>query len=187
MAIETPKYKILKHDGKFELRKYSGFITASVEVKGDGYNSAGNQAFNYLADYIFGNNTARGSIAMTAPVSTQKAESQKIPMTVPVNTAKARGNKYVVSFTMPSSYTMKTLPKPNNARVSIKESSSHKVAVVKFSGYTGDEKVSQKIQELKDWCDKNGIKTVGEPVLSRFDAPWKPGFIRHNEVSLEIK
>lgn len=187
MAIETPKYEALKRDGAFEVRQYSGYITASVEVAADDYNSAGNQAFNYLADYIFGNNTTRGSISMTAPVNTQKVQSEKIAMTVPMDTAKVRGNKYLVSFTMPSSYTIQTLPKPNNAKVSISEKDSHKTVVMKFSGYTRDAKVLEKIQELEEWCVKNKLRIVGEPVLSRFDAPWKPGFIRHNEVSFKIK
>ena len=94
MAIETPKYAVIKHQGKFEVRHYTGFITANVEVESDGYNNAGSQAFRYLADYIFGNNTAHGSIAMTAPVNTQRVESLKIPMTAPVNTVRSKANKY---------------------------------------------------------------------------------------------
>jgi effector-binding domain-containing protein len=187
MAIESPKYTVIKHQGKFELRQYSGFITANVEVESDGYNNAGSQAFRYLADYIFGNNTAQGSIAMTAPVNTQMVESVKIPMTLPVNTVRSKANKYKVSFTMPASFTMKTLPKPNSAKISITEIDSHKIAVLKFAGYTGDEKVIEKIKELREWCDKNNLKTIGQPILSRFDAPWKPGFIRHNEVGFKIK
>jgi hypothetical protein len=187
MAIETPKYEVLKHDGAFEIRKYSGYLTANVEIEADDYNNAGNQAFNYLADYIFGNNTVRGNIAMTAPVATEKLESAKIAMTVPVIATEVSKDSYQVSFTMPSAYTLKTLPKPNNAKVRIKEIGPFKAAVIKFSGYTGAEKVESKIAELQNWCAKNKLKCIGQPSLARFDAPWKPGFIRHNEVGFKIK
>lgn len=68
MATEKPKYEILEKDGHIELRKYDGYITASIEVKADSYSSAGNKAFRSLADFIFGNNTKNTQIAMTAPV-----------------------------------------------------------------------------------------------------------------------
>jgi hypothetical protein len=28
---------------------------------------------------------------------------------------------------------------------------------------------------------------VGQPFLMRYDTPWMPGFLRHNEVGIEIK
>jgi effector-binding domain-containing protein len=169
MAIETPNYKVIKKSGQIELREYQAYLTASVFVDSDSYGSAGNYAFGALADYIFGNNTKSG----------------KIPMTAPVDTTKLKGH-YKVSFTMPTSYTLKTLPKPNNDDVIIEQVPVRKMATIIFSGYTNDEKVNKRLSELKNWLSENKIKTSGEPILSRFDSPWKPGFIRHNELSLKI-
>lgn len=188
MAIESPKYKLLKHEGKFELRQYEGYITANVEVEADGYNSAGNAAFGTLADYIFGNNTSRGNIDMTAPVSAQKVSgSEKIAMTAPVDATKLKGGKYLVSFTMPSSYNMRNLPRPNNSAVQIRETKGATFAAIKFSGYSGDDKVLKLAAMLRDWCKAKGIQTSGQPVLSRFDSPFKPGFLRHNEILFRAK
>ena len=187
MAIESPKYKVIKKDGRFELREYERFITASVVVSSDSFNSAGNQGFGALADFIFGNNTTSGSIAMTAPVSTQKMESEKIAMTVPVDTKSLGPDRYSVSFTMPASYSLTSLPKPNNTDVKIKQFGSHKTAALKFAGYTQEDKILKKITELKKWCRQNKLKTIGGAVVSRFDAPWKPGFLRHNEVSFNVE
>lgn len=33
---------------------------------------------------------------------------------------------------------------------------------------------------------RSGLTTVGEPVWARYDPPWKPWFLRRNEVLLEI-
>ena len=186
MAIESPQYDLIKHQDKFELRHYKSFITANVEVSADGYNDAGNAAFNTLADYIFGNNTVRSNIDMTAPVSTQKISSEKIPMTVPVDATKLKNGKFRVSFTMPSAYSMRNLPKPNNSAVEIKETKGAKFVAIKFSGYTGDDKVEKMSQLLRQWCSTNKIKITGEPILSRFDSPIKPGFLRHNELLYRV-
>ena len=183
MAIETPKYKVLKKEGKLEIREYQPYLIASVYVSADSYSSAGNYAFGALADYIFGNNTKSGKIPMTAPVDTQISE--QIPMTAPVDTTKEKEG-YKVSFTMPSSYTMKNLPKPNNENIDIEQIPKHKTAVLVFSGYTSESNIEAKISELKEWAKHNKIKFSGSPIISRYDSPWKPGFIRRNEVSFKI-
>ena len=69
MAVETPEYEVLRHDGHFELRRYGGYLTANVHVLASGYGQAASAGFNPLADYIFGNNHASDRISMTAPVS----------------------------------------------------------------------------------------------------------------------
>lgn len=59
MAIETPHYKLLKRSSPFELREYSGYVTASVIIKAENYSTATNIGFRMVADYIFGNNKKR--------------------------------------------------------------------------------------------------------------------------------
>ena len=82
MAIETPKYSVLRKNKNIEIRQYSEYIQAEVEVNSSNYRSAIEKGFEILAGYIFGNNVSRKKIDMTAPVKT--TQSEKIPMTSPV-------------------------------------------------------------------------------------------------------
>lgn len=186
MAIETPRYETIKKDGKFSIRKYSATIRASVTISANDINQASSAAFGLLAGYIFGDNKAKGKIAMTAPVAAEQV-SEQIAMTAPVDTTNTSGSSYKVSFTMPSRYSMETLPKPNNESVKIEKRPSHTMAVLSFAGYTTSDTISDKTEQLRDWAKANGIDTLGQPVVSRYDAPWKPGFLRHNEVSFRAK
>src|SRR5512137_108656 len=93
MAVETPEYEVLRHEGPFELRRYAGYLTANVRVTAGDYGRAMNAGFNPLADYIFGNNHASDRISMTAPVTAGRACCQKIAMTAPV-TAKQAEDEY---------------------------------------------------------------------------------------------
>ena len=68
---------------------------------------------------------------MTAPVTQQGSE--KIAMTAPV-TQQGDGNTWRVRFIMPSSYTMETLPKPNNPTVELKEVPAKRYVVIRFAG-----------------------------------------------------
>ena len=49
-----------------------------------------------------------------------------------------------VQFAMPSKYTMETSPKPNNPEVEIVEVRAQNDDIIKFSGFTGSDKVDKR-------------------------------------------
>jgi hypothetical protein len=185
VSVESPAYEVIRRDGPFELRRYEGYLRAVVHVAASSYGQAANAGFNPLADYIFGNNRAADRIAMTAPVSASRASGEKIAMTAPVTATRA-DDEYVVSFTMPSGYSMENLPLPNNPRVILESVGAHVVAAVKFSGYMSDKSGAKAQEQLEDWMRGQGLTAAGEPVSAQYDAPWKPGFARHNEIMIPV-
>ena len=101
-----------------------------------------------LADFIFGNNTARASIAMTAPVAQQPAGGEAVAMTAPVSQSRDASGQWRVRFFMPAKYTRETLPKPNNAAVQIVDVPAETTAVLRFSNSRSAEAVIAKTAEL---------------------------------------
>ncbi len=178
---EEPQYEVAaKHDG-FEVRNYAPRIVAEVQVEGDP-KAATSAGFRLLADFIFGNNTAKAEVAMTAPVD----RSEAIAMTAPVDRSKTE-DAWTIAFTMPSKYTLKTLPAPNNDRVKIREVPSTRFAVMRFSGNPSEQSVQKRMETLKTMVDDAGYDTLGKPpVYARYDPPWTIGFLRRNEVLLEL-
>lgn len=195
MATEEPNYTVLSQMDDFELRRYDKQLVAQTLVSGD-QDSASREGFKVLADYIFGNNTAptggSSKISMTAPVTMQPnnkksdSESQKIAMTAPVSTQQDDG-KWRVQFTMPSKYTMQTLPKPNNPNITITEVPAQTYGVIKFSGLAGSKKVATKTEELQSWMQTQNLTITGEPELARYNPPWTLPFLRRNEVMIAYK
>jgi hypothetical protein len=150
MAIEMPKYEILKKERKFEIRQYMGYITAEVEIEGD-YDSALQKGFRILAGYIFGSNKTKTHIKMTAPVTEEVIEGEKIPMTAPVTLATVvEGKKYRISFSMPSKYKLNDLPEPVSQEISFREVVPHKAVAMEFSGYLNQRQANKRAAELKD-------------------------------------
>jgi hypothetical protein len=186
MAVETPAYEVLTHDGSFELRRYTDYLTANVRVTAGGYGRAMGAGFNTLADYIFGNNHVATRIAMTAPVTAGRACCQRIAMTAPV-TAQQSEDEYVVSFTMPAGYSMDDLPRPNDATVSIESVGAHLAAVARFGGGFSGGRATQVQERLEKWIGDQGLQAVGEPIVAQYDPPWKPGFARRNEVMIVVE
>lgn len=185
MAVETPAYEVLIKDGPYEVRRYDAYLVAAVHVNATGFGSAANAGFNPLADYIFGNNHESGRIAMTVPVSAARS-GRKIAMTAPVTSART-GDDYVVSFTMPSSCTMDTLPEPNNPAVELARFEPRTVAAVRFSGFFSDLKAAEEQSALEAWMARRGLVAAGEPVAAQYDAPWKVWFARRNEIIIPIE
>jgi hypothetical protein len=186
VAIETPKYDILQKDGKFEIRKYQGYINASVEIESD-FSNALSKGFGILADYIFGNNRAKTSIQMTAPVTEQKVRSKKIEMTAPVTSGTLReGQRYLISFMMPSKYDIQDLPEPVNKTITIHKIEPHKAAAVKFSGYLNEKNAAKKTQELEAWIKKTHLDFKPGFTIAQYNPPWIPGPFRRNEIIAEM-
>ena len=195
MATEEPNYTVLSQMDDFELRRYDKQLVAQTLVSGD-QDSASREGFKVLADYIFGNNTAptggSSKISMTAPVTMQPnnkksdSESQKIAMTAPVSIQQNDG-KWRIQFTMPSKYTMQTLPKPNNPNITITEVPAQTYGVIKFSGLAGSKKVATKTEELQSWMQTQNLTITGEPELARYNPPWTLPFLRRNEVMIAYK
>jgi hypothetical protein len=193
MATEGPRYSVEKKDGRFELRKYDGYIVAQVEMESD-FSGALNAGFEALAGYIFGSNRGRRTVPMTAPVSSEKipmtapVTSEKIPMTAPVMGEKEGAGRYRISFVMPGGYSLDTLPLPVDSRITFRKVGGHRAAAVTFSGWLNDErKAQQKAAELQAWLSSEGLKAASGYVVAQYNSPWTPGPLRRNEIIVEVE
>ncbi|AMV71133.1 heme-binding protein [Desulfuromonas carbonis] len=182
MAIEEAPYTVVKADSPFELRDYAPHIVAETPVAGD-LESAGSNAFQNLFRYISGANKAQEKIAMTAPVSQSKGE--KIAMTAPVGQQKA-GDRWLVSFMMPASYGMATLPIPDDPTVTLREVPARRIAAVRYSGFWSEDNYTENLTKLEAWIQQQGLEAVGEPIWARYNAPFVPWFMRRNEVLIPV-
>lgn len=184
LAVEEPSFKLVAREGDFEIRDYPQLVVAEVRVSGD-QNAAANRGFRKLAGYIFGGNTRRQSIAMTAPVA-QSPASEKIAMTAPVAQTR-QGSTWVVRFTMPQAYTLETLPKPNDPDVTLHAVPPTRFAILRFSGIANPGAVAEKSAELIRRSAAHRLHAIGPVTLAQYDPPWTLWFLRRNEVMLPVE
>ncbi len=183
MATEEPPFTVKSAQGEFEVREYPALVAAEVTVTGD-RKDASSKGFRLLAGYIFGGNTRKQSIAMTAPV-TQAATSEKIAMTAPVLQTGSNGN-WVIRFIMPHGSTLETLPRPNNPNVNLVAIPAACMAVVKFSGLARQDDVDVKTAALSRFVKAQHLQPIGAPSLAQYDPPWTLWFMRRNEVMVAV-
>ena len=183
MAIEEAEYTVVLKEERFEVREYEPHIVAETIVDGD-FEDAGDEAFGRLFKYISGNNKSRQKIEMTAPVG-QAGASQKIDMTSPVVQMQVDG-RWAVSFMMPASFTLDTLPEPKDRNVILRQVPARNMAAVIYSGFWSEKGYLRNKGKLEAWIDEKGFRTVGEPVWARYNPPFMPWFLRRNEILVPI-
>ena len=170
--VQEIEFTIIKKAGDIELRKYPEIIMAVARgVGGD------DSAFGHLFNYITGGNASATPIKMTAPVITP----EKIDMTVPVIT-----QQDYMAFVMPPKFNRNNIPRPTDPKVTIEIQEPRKVAVIRFSGRTTKKNLDEHMVALEKALKAQGWKSKGVPFLMRYNSPFVPGFLRHNEIGIEI-
>lgn len=183
MAIEEAPYTVVKASGIFEVRDYDPHILAETLIDGT-LEDAGNKAFRRLFNYISGANHSRSSIAMTAPVS-QESKGEKIAMTAPVGQQRSSGT-WAVSFMMPASYTLATLPVPDDNSITVRQVPARRMAAVRYSGTWSEKNYLDYKERLENWIRENGFQISGEAVWARYNPPFSLWFLRRNEILIPV-
>ena len=106
-------------------------------------------------------------------------------MTAPV-TQTQNADKWVVRFTMPSAYSLETLPEPDNPKVHLRVLAPTRVAVLQFSGLARKADLDAKTVELERLAGTHSLRVIGPASLAQYDPPWTPWFMRRNEVMIPV-
>jgi hypothetical protein len=164
---ERQKFDLVKKipRTKVEIRRYHPCVIADVIVEAP-YSQAASLGFRPLVTYI-----SQNKIAMTAPVLQESTDSRS----------------WIISFVMPAEMTLRDLPNPQNSKVRLRTLSEQLSAVLAFTGLAPSSKIQEKELELRAALAKESLTPIGALRIARFDPPWKPGFLRYNEVILDLK
>lgn len=181
--VEQAGYSVVEKIGAIEIRDYNPRIVAETEVAGP-RKEAIQQGFRVIADYIFGNNVSSAKIAMTAPVMQQSGEN--ISMTAPVTQTGEGAGPWKINFVMPSSYTLKNLPRPANSAVVLKQIPSKRYAVIRFSGMPTQEELSSQRSQLEYLISQKNLRSLSPPIYAFFNPPWTLPILRRNEIMIEV-
>ena len=164
-GYESAPYKVVRADGKFEVRDYPALKVVETRMA-KGTNGA-DGSFNRLFQFITGKNQAKQKISMTTPVFMSDTDSNA-----------------TMAFVMPSKLREGEVPRPTDASVSLREVTSGRFAVLRFSGGRNTKNQSNQLERLKTWMKAQGLSSNALPVYGYFDPPWTPAFLRRNEVML---
>ncbi|WP_040385322.1 heme-binding protein, partial [Citricoccus sp. CH26A] len=119
-----------------------------------------------------------GSIAMTAPVLQEDADAY------PDGTGRER---YRVAFVLPEGFTLENAPRPTDSRVRLRRVPSTVAAAIRFRGRWSEANYRKHLEKLRTTLCSENLSSVGPPRFARFDPPFKPWFLRRNEIVLVLQ
>ncbi|NUU31317.1 heme-binding protein [Arthrobacter sp. C9C5] len=201
---EQQPFELVRSYPHFELRRYPAHVVAEIRVNAS-FDRAGNAAFRHLFNYISGSNSASQKLAMTAPViqgtgspgtggqaSRGNGPSQKLAMTAPVLQSGPLPGKdapadFVVAFVLPAGMSAETAPVPTDPQVRIRAVPGSLAAALRFSGSGSETAFARRNDGLQSALTLAGLTAVGPPRFARFDPPFKPWFLRRNEVVQDVQ
>jgi len=171
---EEPDYDVVRKDGDIEIRDYDAVVVAET-VKTGYHEKARRRGFETLYDYIAANNRSGKKIAMTVPVLQQLSESA------------GRTKGWAIRFVMPKKYTKASLPTPNASDVTLHDVPARRLVSVRFNGAFSASLASKKLMSLYNYVADENLKQKGDPIYAFYNAPWTPGFMRRNEILIEVE
>lgn len=187
-SVEQPAYSVKETRAGYEVRMYPAYIVAKTTV-GGGFEEGTNQGFRIIADYIFGNNTSKRSIAMTSPVleSQSGSSAQKIAMTTPVLDTESSSGTRTIAFILPSAYTLDNLPTPNNPAVILEVVPARTVAALSFTWYPTASRFEAKKSLLRSYLERDGIIATSQALTARYNPPLSMPLMLRNEILIPIE
>lgn len=183
MATAASRYAIESKTDEYDIRRMDPMLVAETTIQAD-FDDAGRQGFQLLAEYISGANHARPG----APVAARKGAlpfSEKMAMGIPVIQIQTQRG-FLIQFTLPSYYTMASLPMPTDHRVHLREILARRMAVCTYTGSWSQASYQKHRIKLLAALKRDAVAVTGEPVLARFNSPLQLWFMRRNEIWIEV-
>lgn len=167
-GYESAPYRVVRSDGKFQLRDYPALMVVETTMTRSGNDTDG--SFNRLFGFITGRNEAKQKIAMTTPVFMSESDSNR-----------------TMAFVLPAKLKSDQVPRPSDGSVTVRELAAGRVAVLRYSGKRNPRQEEEALGRLKTWMAAEGLSVLSSPMYGYFDPPWTPAFLRRNEVMLRTE
>jgi SOUL heme-binding protein len=164
-GYESAPYKVVRTDGKFEVRDYPPLTVVETPMAATGSDGS----FMRLFRFITGSNAAKQKISMTTPVFMS-----------------GDGPTTTMAFVMPAKMKSSDIPQPTDGTLAVKELPAGRFAVMRYSGGRTRENEAAALAGLKQWTATEHLQVLPAAVYGYFDPPWMPGFLRRNEVMLRV-
>ena len=183
---EEALFSTLSVDGDYEVRLYEPVVIAQTIVSGS-YLSATRTGYNRLTSYVSGNNLAKQTVSVNAPITLRDGQKPpRVELTLPYF-EEYIGNTWVISVAMPEAYRLETLPKPVNKSITFKVLPRLRTAVVKFNGFKSEGLVGRHNNRLSQWLIRNKLTATSAPRSVVYDSPWVVPALRRHEIHISIQ
>ncbi len=163
--MATPKinYRVLIREKEFEMR----LIEKAILVVTQDTTYRGGDGFSKLFAFIQGKNQRNQKISMTAPV------------------VQSYQNELSIAFVMPEEV-LGDVPLPVDEHVHIQYIENRRIVSIRFSGSHYQRLLPIAESKLRAWAKSKELHLDTQVSLARYNPPFLPGILRHNELWIDV-
>lgn len=170
MALEQPKYALVRKIGELELRDYETFWIAECFISNArDVSAASSYAFSRLFGYIQGRNSKSMPIQMTKPVRQEPHQ-----------------DGWKISFVIPEDVRRAGIPEAADSGITIREVTGGRYAAIVYRGSWAEHKQQAQTEKLRQLIAAEGLKPIGPFISAVYNPPFTPGPLRRNEVMVAV-
>jgi len=178
-------FATLQTQGEFQVRLYEPQIIAQTAA-GGAYGRATMEGYRRLTTYVSGGNQVGRIIGTTAIPRISNSNKPAIEPTLPYYQELVNG-MWVTSVSMPEAYTLATLPKPADERITFETLPRVMVAVISYVGYPSKWQINSKANKLAGWLRSQNYAAASPPRAVIYDSPWTLPTLRRHEIHISIR
>jgi hypothetical protein len=203
LSLPEPDYEVIADGDGYELRRYQPMVVAETDVDAD-FAGASAPAYERLVGYLQRGNAGGRNLPMMAPVIQQPIHQSSGPSTgqpaiqqasQPIRPPQGANaspasqtdpGRWRVQFVMAKEYPMSYLPAPVDDRVQLRRLPERLVAARRYGGGWSASRYRAEEAALQQRLADARLSPIGAPGFARYNAPFVPGFLRRNEVLIEV-
>lgn len=178
-ADDVKPYMVVKSEGKFEIRNYPALMSLELVTENDFLES---QKLNSkFEDYFKGKNSKKLKSEQSGSIFFQETT---LPALLRIGADSKPKEAWKLFVLFPESATLDSLGRPEDEALNLKVQSQRKMASLQFSGSSSLADFKDQEKKLKDWLDKQSVKTKGSAIFTQLKSGF--WFNQTSEVLLEL-
>ena len=163
------RYTVVRAFPGFDVRRYPDCVLVQAQVEGD-FTRAASRGFRPLQDYLAGHNRSATTITMVPPVLHERAGE----------------SGHLISFVLPGETDPDRVPAPLDDTLRILVVPAHEAAALRFAGGWSAKRFTERGRSLLESLAAADLLPDGPVYYARFDPPFRPGLLGHNEALVRV-
>jgi hypothetical protein len=185
-SIQGPRYSVDSKGEGYEIRQYEGYLVAQVSASGTRADAI-KESEKILKAYLEGDNALQESLAHGRPLGVQSGpDSERIALVAPL-VSQQRGDTYLISYILPPTYTLVTVPRPNNPQIRILQVAPTTLGVRSWRGSSDEARIRDQEQTLRDLLTRDKRVILSAARTLHYSPAWVLPFMRQHEVAFAVR
>ena len=167
--IKEPKHKLIVEEKWYEIHHYHPYLIAEIDIFWPRARAM-QDWYRILSYYLFWGNDVE----------------KKMDFMNPVRDKRKKLFQHTIQFMLSDTFTIKTVPKSDDTRITVKEVKRKNMAVLKFTWYVTEKRIKRKVADLSKMLKHDNYIPIGSYISAEYNPPFSFPLMKRNEIMVQV-